>query len=180
MRRIAYLAAALAAATVASVTAAAAPALAVTHHPAACSTAWGTNAKHAGPTATVPTPIQGVRAGKHACFDRLVVDLGSGPRPGYNVQYVRQILAQGSGRVLFVRGNAKILIVLRAPAGSTYHANAANLVNVTGFATFRQVRGAGSFERVTSIGLGVRAKLAFRVSLLGTTSAWRLVIDVAH
>jgi len=56
-----------------------------------------------------------------------------------------------------------------------------NLTNVSGFKTFRQVRGAGSFERVTSIGLGVRAKLPFRVFELGSSqSGWRIVIDVAH
>ena len=65
-----------------------------------------------------------------------------------------------SGKVLKVRGRAKILIVVRGPAGRHYHANAVNLADVSGFKSFRQVRGAGSFERVTSIGLGVRAKLA--------------------
>jgi hypothetical protein len=34
---------------------------------------------------------------------------------------------------------------------------------------------------VTSIGLGVRAKLPFRVFELGSSqSGWRIVIDVAH
>jgi hypothetical protein len=161
-------------------TAVAMPALARTSHSAACSTSWGTNAKHNGSTGTVRTPIKAVRAGKHACFDRLVVDLGSGPRPPYSVQYVRQILAQGSGQPLSVRGHAKLLIVVRGPAGRGYHPNAVNLADVSGFTTFRQVRGAGSFERVTAIGLGVRAKLPFRVSLLGSATSWRLDIDVAH
>ncbi len=162
--------------------AAAAPAIAVTHHAAACSTNWGTNAKHRGSAAiTVATRLQAVRAGRHGCFDRLVIDLSAGKQPPFSAQYVKNIVAQGSGKVLKVRGKAKILIVVRGPAGRGYHANAVNLTNVSGFKTFRQVRGAGSFERVTAIGLGVRAKLPFRVFELGSSHAgWRIVIDVAH
>jgi hypothetical protein len=165
----------------AAVVASATPAGAATRQPAVCSTHWGTNAKHGGSSGTVRTPILGVRAGEHGCFDRLVVDLGGGPKPPFSVQYVKHIIAQGSGRVLKVRGHARILIVVRGPAGRHYRANAVNLADVSGFKTFRQVRGAGSFERVTSIGLGVRAKLPFRVLLFGSsTSSWRLVVDVAH
>jgi hypothetical protein len=58
--------------------------------------------------------------------------------------------------------------------------NRAEVVNVTGYSTFRQVVWAGTFEGYTSLGLGVRARLPFRVFTLydGTTS--RVVIDVAH
>lgn len=183
MRRIASALVALstaggmAAASVAATT----PAAATTSRAAACSLNWGTNAKHRGSDATVATRVRAVRAGQHGCFDRLVIDLSGGRQPSFNARYVRRIVAQGSGRVLRVRGSAKILIVVRGPAGAHYNANAVNLANVSGFKTFRQVRGAGSFERVTAIGLGVRAKLPFRVFELGSSQAgWRIVIDVAH
>jgi hypothetical protein len=181
MKRTALVLAALAAAGPGSV-AAAAPAVAATHHVAACSTNWGTNAKHRGSSSiTVATRVRDVRAGKHGCFDRLVIDLSGGRRPPFSAQYVRHIVAQGSGMILPVRGHAKILIVVRGPAGAHYRANAVNLAAVSGFTTFRQVRGAGSFERVTAIGLGVRAKRPFRVFELGSpASGWRIVIDVAH
>ncbi|HEY7430450.1 MAG TPA: hypothetical protein VH641_06930, partial [Streptosporangiaceae bacterium] len=57
-----------------------------------------------------------------------------------------------------------------------------HLVNVTGFKAFRQVVGAGSFEKITSIGLGVRVKrLPFQVfRLAGPGNHSRLVVDVAH
>jgi len=166
----------------ASVVAAAAPATAASEHPAACSTHWGTNAKHRGSSAiTVATRVRGVRAGKHGCFDRLVIDLSGGRRPPFSARYVKHIVGSASGKILKVRGHAKILIVVRGPAGRHYDANATNLAKVSGFKTFRQVRGAGSFERVTAIGLGVRAKLPFRVFELGSSNAgWRIVIDVAH
>jgi hypothetical protein len=52
---------------------------------------------------------------------------------------------------------------------------------VSGYRTFRQVAYAGSFEGQTTIGVGVRARLPFRVfTLAGPGSNSRLVIDVAH
>jgi hypothetical protein len=64
---------------------------------------------------------------------------------------------------------------------STLPTASPELVDVSGFRTFRQVAGAGSFEGQTTIGLGVRAKLPFRVfTLTGPGSGSRLVIDVAH
>ena len=54
-------------------------------------------------------------------------------------------------------------------------------VNVAGYTTFRQVAWAGSFEGQTSIGLGVRARLPFRVfTLAGPGGGSRIVVDVAH
>jgi len=182
MKRIVKVLVTVGAAGIASAGAAAAPAVAVTHHATACSTNWGTNAKHRGDQAiTVATRVRGVRAGMHGCFDRLVIDMSGGKQPPFSARYVKQIVADPSGKVLKVRGKAKILIVVRGPAGRHYHANAVNLTDVSGFKTFRQVRGAGSFERVTSIGLGVRAKLPFRVFELGSSEAgWRIIIDVGH
>ena len=52
---------------------------------------------------------------------------------------------------------------------------------MTGYRTFRQVAWAGSFEGRTTVGLGVRAWLPFRVfTLTGPDSGSRLVIDIAH
>lgn len=182
MRKIISAVAVLTSAWIVAATTVVTPALAAmtAHHPTACSTNWGTNPKHQGTNGTVSTPLLIVRAGMHPCFDRLVLDFGHGPRPSFSAQYVKHILTQGSGMVLKVRGHARILIVVRVPAGHGYHPNAVNLVNVAGFTTFRQVRGAGSFERVTAIGLGVRAKLPFRAFILHSGATWRLVLDVAH
>ncbi|MGM1058153.1 AMIN-like domain-containing (lipo)protein, partial [Saccharothrix sp. Mg75] len=55
-------------------------------------------------------------------------------------------------------------------------ANRSELVDVTGYATFRQAAWAGSFEGRSTIGLGTRALLPFRVFTL----PGRVVVDVAH
>jgi hypothetical protein len=48
--------------------------------------------------------------------------------------------------------------------------------NVAGYTTFRQVGWGGSFEGYSTVGLGVRARLPFRVFRNGSD----LVVDVAH
>ncbi len=53
-------------------------------------------------------------------------------------------------------------------------------MNVAGYPTFRQVAWAGSFEGQTTLGLGVRARLPFRVFTIQDATTSRLVIDVAN
>jgi hypothetical protein len=144
-----------------------------------CDAHWGSKPKHAG--VMVQAKVRSARAGQHACYDRLVIDIGTGSKPGYRVRYVHHIVADGSGHVIKVRGKAKLLITVLAPAAASFPASSHHLVNVAGFSTFRQVVGAGSFEGVTSVGVGLRARLPFRVlELRDPGHRTRLVIDVAH
>jgi hypothetical protein len=149
-----------------------------------CGITWGSQAKSASPM--VQSPIINVRSGRHPCFDRLVVDL-KGKAPGYNVHYTKAVRAQGSGKKIPLRGSAFLDITVRAPAynnagQATYTPkNPKELVNLKSYDTFRQAAWGGSFEAVTTIGLGVRARLPFRVfTLKGQNSVSMLVIDVAH
>jgi hypothetical protein len=144
-----------------------------------CGIHWGSQPKHAG--TMVRSRVRQVRAGEHACFDRLVIELGAGKKPGYRVEYVHRIIQDPSGKVIPVRGRGKLHIAVLAPARAGFPVSSRHLVNVTGFRTFRQVVAAGSFEGITSFGLGVRARLPFRVFILnGPGKHHRLVIDVAH
>jgi hypothetical protein len=146
---------------------------------------WGSLAKSL--SGMSPAPITNVRAGRHTCFDRLVVDV-RGNGAGYKVKYASQVLSQGQGAVIPLRGGAKLDVVITAPTNdintgrSTYSpANRRELVNVAGFSTFRQIASGGSFEGFTTIGLGVRARLPMRAFILaGPGTGSRLVIDVAH
>jgi hypothetical protein len=130
--------------------------------------------------------VTNVRTGQHYCFDRMVIDL-NGPVKGYTVRYVPVVVQDGSGIEIPLRGSAFLQVTVNAPAydsngHSTYSAvPPAELSNVSGYQTFRQVAYAGSFEGYTSLGLGVRARLPFRVFALdGPGSGSRLVVDVAH
>jgi hypothetical protein len=130
--------------------------------------------------------LTNVRTGRHACFDRIVFDVRGKPS-WLLVHYVKDVFTVGEGKLVPLRGGAKLEIILSVPsyddAGrSTYNpANHNELTHVRGYRTFRQVADAGSFEGETTIGLGVRARLPFRVfTLAGQGSTSRIVVDVAH
>jgi len=153
-----------------------------------CGITWGSLAK-SGTQDAVADTLRNVRAGEHACFDRLVIDLARAPHfTAYSVKY-GTAYEQGSGRALSLRGT-DMEIVLDSPA---YDSNGqatfrpvsrTEVVDVSGFRTFEQVAWGGSFEGKTTIGLGVRARLPFRVTVLdgspGHPTGARVVVDVAH
>ena len=157
-----------------------------------CGITWGSLAKSA-PEMTRAT-LAGVRTGHHDCYDRLVVDLAGHPAAGYDVRYIDPpFRADGSGQPLLVGGGALLQVVVRAPA---YDTNGRATVpwggpgtvitrpdqfDARGFPTFEDLVWGGSFEGQSSLGLGVRARLPFRVFQLdGPGDGTRLVIDVGH
>ncbi|WP_443032616.1 AMIN-like domain-containing (lipo)protein [Streptomyces sp. DH41] len=151
----------------------------------ACATGWGGHDKTR--VAGTTTPVKDVRTGRHACFDRMVVDVpgASADRLGYFVRYVDRLHQDGSGRPIAVGGGAVLEIRIAAPGyrpesgASTYPGRAGRPlpgVDLTGYRSFEDTRFAGSFEGETQIGLGLRARLPFRVLALDG----RVVVDVAH
>jgi hypothetical protein len=133
-----------------------------------CAVTWGSTPKSV--TNLTHRTLTGVRAGRHECFDRLVLDLNA-PGEGYRVRYVSAVHDQGRGAVVPLRGGAYIEVDDQSQARTRLA-----MPNVAGYTTFRQVAWGGSFEGYTTVGLGVRARLPFRVF----RSTNHLVIDVAH
>src|SRR3954451_8876102 len=105
-----------------------------------CGIRWGSLAKQGSAATAGPVGLTNVRAGRHACYDRLVLDGGSwegvryggevredparrGARPPSHdrlvldgaswarVRYVGQVREDPSGRVVPLRGGAKLEIV---------------------------------------------------------------------
>lgn len=150
-----------------------------------CGIVWGSLAKSAGTLSSAP--LSNVRAGQHACFDRMVFDI-AGQGAGFRVSYVGAVHRPGSGATVALRGGAFLQVSVLDPIYNvttgvpTYTpANPNELVSTAGFTTFRQVALAGSFESVTTLGLGVRARLPFTAFMLpGPGDTSRLVVDVAH
>lgn len=173
---------------------AAVPATATAGEPAhsSCAVVWGSLPESA--PGMTSARLTNLRVGRHRCFDRLVIDLGPratglpGPQDeGYSVRYVDRFIEDPSGRAIALAGGARLEIVVQASAVTddyvpTYRpADRTHAVSVAGFSTFRQVYFSGSFEGSTQIGLGVRARLPFRVFVLdGPGAGSRIVIDVAH
>lgn len=121
-----------------------------------------------------------IRAAHHAeatpKYDRVVFEF-NGPVPMIQVEYVTQLLGDGSGLPVAIAGQA-IIHVRLAPAQG--HNNAgqmtapgrikANLPNV------KEIVGAGDFEGVVSYGIGVNHKSETRVITMAGPS--RVVVDV--
>lgn len=155
-----------------------------------CGQVWG-SLPESRPAATAGDVVTDVRAGRHTCFDRVVVDL-RGPadqEPFFDVRYVPAATQQGSGAAVTLRGGAVLRVIVGAPAYDDYRPTylpspTGEAVDVTGFATVRQVAWTGSFEGQSSLALGTRARLPFRTFVLlgepGSDRAVRLVIDVGH
>ncbi|WP_337061994.1 AMIN-like domain-containing (lipo)protein [Kineococcus sp. G2] len=147
---------------------------------ASCGYVWGSLPESAPSVRNAE--VVDVRAGSHPCFDRLVVDL-RGDGDGYFVRYVDEVHHDGSGEVVPVAGGARLEVVVVEPVAvpDGLHLADGGLPDVSGFGTFRDLAWAGSFEGQTTFGLGVRARLPFRVFTLdGPGSGSRLVVDVAN
>ncbi len=151
---------------------------------ATCATGWGSLPESS--SVHSQAHLTGVRAGSHPCYDRVVIDL-AGRATGYDAHYVSAFYTDGEGRLVPARGGAKLQVVVRAPAydnagHSTYRpANPKELFPTAGKATLRQGVWLGSFEGQSTIGIGVRARLPFKVTTLsGPGTGSRLVIDIAH
>jgi hypothetical protein len=163
-----------------------APAMAVPSQ-AACQVQWGSLTRHVSIPVTDIGEVTNVRTGRHECYDRVVVDISRGTSFGYDVRYVDGVATPGQGEDVPLRGGAKLQFTAFAPAyndlgqGTYNPANSRELVDVTGYRTLRQLAMAGSFEGETTFGVGVRAQLPFRVSVVdGSGPSSRLVLDVAH
>jgi hypothetical protein len=155
-----------------------------------CGIWWGSLQKNARVSTYTTATINNLRAGRHQCFDRLVVDLGPSrsrgeQRTGYQASYASpRSMATGGPAI---SGGARLSVLVNAAAhDANYRPTYAprdplHAVNVSGFRTFRQVAFLGTFEGQTEIVLGVRARLPFRVFVLsGPGAGSRVVIDVAH
>jgi hypothetical protein len=153
-----------------------------------CGITWGSQPVAYAGYSSPEDYIGTIRSGQHGCYDRLVIDLGnSSGFKNYSVRYVARVREDGSGRVVPLRGAARLELVLAsvpydAQGRPTYTPpSRTDVVNVAGYRTFRQVAWAGAFEGQTTLGIGVRARLPLRAFVLdGPGHDTRLIIDVAH
>ncbi|GAA3815253.1 AMIN-like domain-containing (lipo)protein [Cellulomonas soli] len=155
-----------------------------------CGIRWGSLEKTAEGTAN--GSLLGVRAGRHSCYDRLVIDV-AGDVSGYTVAYYGSeemgIFDGSSSAGPPLRGGELLAIRVElattdAAGNPTYDPRwhyTDELVDVSKFRTFRQVAGGSGYQGYVIMGIGVRARLPFRVLTLdGPGDGSRLVIDVAH
>jgi hypothetical protein len=123
--------------------------------------------------------LVGLRAGRHAGYDRVVFQL-DGPIPSYySVRYVPVVRLDGSGHPLRLRGTAFLEVVVRAPTHDEHYRPVLTPTRLRpDFPALREVNAPGSFEGQTTVGIGVTHRVGFRV--LELTNPTRIVIDLAH
>lgn len=145
---------------------------------------WGSLVKRDGELG--PAPVVATRTGRHPCWDRVVFEL-AGSAAGYSVEYVDTVVQDGSGFEVPVPGGARLQVQLLHPAYDG-HGNATfpdradqQGADVRGYSTLRSVVFGGSFEGYATFGVGVRARMPFRVFTLdGPDEHSRIVLDLAH
>ena len=121
-----------------------------------------------------------VRVGRHTGYDRVVWQFPGGGRPSFKVQYVDQPIADGSGDVVDVPGDAFLEVLISAvgiPSATAPRPRNASAASLSG-TVIEQARPVyGGFEAVGQSFVGVRDReRPFRVAVL--TSPTRLVVDI--
>ncbi|WP_051299410.1 AMIN-like domain-containing (lipo)protein [Arthrobacter castelli] len=133
-------------------------------------------------TAANPAVVADIRAGRHATFDRVVIDFEPGALPSYEVAWVDpedSFHRPGSGKPVRLEGNRVLAVTLRPAVNRDPAVVTADLPAV------REVKTFGSFEDVASLAIGVSTthgtaqEVGFRVTTIEQGPP-RLVIDVAH
>ncbi len=146
--------------------------------------AWGlppftTAPKSSPPGAVGQAELYSVTVGCHSTYDRLVLRFRFA-RPGYQVRLVSQVTEDASGKPVHLLGNARLLVVARNARGHTANGTTSFVPAVMTplCPNLRQIKKAGDFEGIVSLGLGLKHTAGFRVFRL--TGPTRIVIDIAH
>lgn len=90
----------------------------------------------------------------------------AGPLPGYDVRYVNQVIADGSGQVVSMPGRRYLQIVFTPAQG---HDDAGHAVTRRVNYDFPMLKGyvvAGDFEGVFTVALGLDDVVGFRIGEL--------------
>ena len=142
--------------------------------PSAAIPSWPQQAR-SGPGSGSEGFLTAIRTGAHPGYDRVVFEF-SGGVPGYHAEYVAEVRADASGKLVPLAGQAFLRLVFHpSSAYQTYHGPA---VLRPGLPSLLQVSAAGDFEGYLSFGLGLSQRVGFTISTLSHPS--RVVLDIAH
>jgi hypothetical protein len=121
-----------------------------------------------------------VRVGGHTGYDRVVWQFPGAGRPSFQVHYVDQPIADGSGDVVAVPGDAYLEVMVSSvgiPAANAPRPGNAPAASLAGTVIAQARPVYGGFEGVGQSFVGVRDReRPFRVAVL--TNPTRLVVDI--
>jgi hypothetical protein len=131
--------------------------------------------------APAPT-VTAIRVGHHATFDRVVIQLTGSHAPGFDVKYVRQLVADPSGKKVDLLGAADLQLVVTPANAHDLNTGASTLTSRSRtkwrLDEIRETAVIGDTEGVFTLGVGLHAKSPFRVLTLH--NPLRIVVDVQH
>jgi hypothetical protein len=126
---------------------------------------------------SIPTLVD-VRAGSHTGSDRVVFEF-RGAVPEHRVQYVDQLVEDGTGDPVSVAGAADLEVVFEG--ANAHEEDGSPTISPRRFSpglpAVKEIAQLGDFEAVVSYGIGVDRRRPIEVSTLSNPS--RLVIDIA-
>jgi hypothetical protein len=140
---------------------------------------WSTATREAGKAGARASILRGMRVGRNAGFDRLVLDFGDSPVPPYHVEYVDSpVRACGSGEPVPVAGQGWLRVRLRATQAHDDAGNATVRDRQIAATTpvLREVEIICDFEGEVEVVLGVQTPNPYRVLVVPTPN--RLIVDV--
>jgi hypothetical protein len=109
-------------------------------------------------------------------YDRVVFEF-NGPVPLVHIEYVDELIADGSGLPVTVAGSAIVRVIMQPAQAHTDQGTPTAPGRVTyNLPLIKEVAGAGDFEGQVTYGIGVGAKSHLRILTLANKS--RVVVDV--
>jgi hypothetical protein len=142
--------------------------------------AWDDSPVHVRHNVKPQPKVTDLRVGAHRNFDRVVIDV-DGKMPGYDVRYVRHLSYEGTGDRVPLKGKKFIAIALtpaKAHDARGHSVYTGPKLEQYEFDTLRGAAFTGDFEGVVSLGLSLRHRADFRVTVLHAPN--RIVIDLKH
>jgi len=142
--------------------------------------AWDTSRVTVDRDVSPQPKVVDVRVATHPTFDRVVVDL-RGKLPGYDVRYVRRLHYDGSGHIVPLNGRRFIAVLVRPAVAHAASGTSVYLgpeLQQYNFPVLRGVALTGDFEGQVSLGLSLRNRADFRVTVVRLPQ--RIVIDLHH
>jgi len=122
--------------------------------------------------------VVAIRAAHHPGFDRFVLEFDTRAAPRASVGFVPSLIGDFSGQKVPVPGRAVIRVVIQgAQAHDSGGTPTVTLDQAFALPNVMALRGAGDFEGVVTMGLGLAKRMPFRVHRF--TSPGRIAVDVS-
>jgi hypothetical protein len=125
-----------------------------------------------------PRVLRGVRAARHAGYERVVFQMDGDTLPGYRITYEERVVACGSGRRVSLSGKAALVVRLD-PAQAhddAGHATVEDRRQKPDFALLKEMALTCDYEGQVQWALGLDRRVPFRVLTLSDPA--RLVLDL--